>query len=159
MTFRYRRLSSPLGLDPGLDMTFGRGGADFIIDSPEAVAQSVYTRLCLWQEEWYLDLSDGTPWMQQILTHQPNAAVDAAIRERIYGTPYVTRLYDYSSFYDPTMRTFTISCKIITAFGEVTSAPPGAVMSPSGAVVMSFSQDPGPEPQLTTPHRFLPPFS
>jgi len=147
MTFRYRRLS------PQLDMTFGKGGLDFLWDSPETVAQSVYTRLCLWMGEWYLDTSDGTPWMQQILGHQPNSAADAAIRARIHGTPHVTRLYDYASYYDPTARSFTISCKIDTAFGMVNEAPPGAVMTPSGAIVMTFG---GYSQELLQPERLAP---
>lgn len=153
MTFRYRRL------DRELDMTFGRGGLDYIVDTPEAVAQSIYTRLCLWQEEWFLDITEGTPWMQQILAHPPDTHADAAIRARIVGTPFVVRLYDYASFYDPTMRTFTISCKVITAFGEVTTAPPGTVASPSGALVMVFGGPavvPPPPQQVEPPRLQLP---
>jgi hypothetical protein len=149
MTFRYRRL------DRDLDMTFGRGGLDFIVDTPEAVAQSVYTRLCLWEGEWYLNTMEGTPWLQQILGNPPSSAVDSAIRERIYGTPYVMRLYDYASFYDAAMRTFTISCKIITAFGQVTSPPPGAVMSPSGAMVMTLGAMMPTRQEIEAPYRQL----
>ena len=144
MTFRYRRL------DADLDMTFGRGGLDFIVDTPEAVAQSIYTRMCLWQEEWYLNLSDGMPWLQQVLGQPPHAGADAAIRARIATTPYVTRLYDYASYYDSGQRTFTVSCKVITAFGQVITAPPGAEISPSGALVMSFGA-PGLEQDVIAP--------
>ena len=136
MTFRVRQM------DPMLDMKFGRGGLEFVWDSPEAVAQCIYTRLCLWEGEWFLDLAEGTPWMQEILGHQPSRTVDALLRARIAGTPYVSRIYDYASFYDPALRTFTVSCKVITAFGAVTTAPPGAAISPSGALVMSFSPQP-----------------
>lgn len=119
-------------------MTFGRGVWNFITDTPEAVAQSVLTRLLLWQEEWYLNLSSGTPWLQRILGHPPSGSHDAAIRARIIGTPYVTQVEDYSSVYHPTDRALIVSCKIWTAFGPVTEAPPGSLLSPSGALVMAL---------------------
>ena len=96
---------------------------------------------------------------QQILAHPPDTHADAAIRARIVGTPFVVRLYDYASFYDPTMRTFTISCKVITAFGEVTTAPPGMVATPSGALVMVFGGPavvPPPPQQVEPPRLQLP---
>lgn len=122
-------------------MTFGRGGANFLVDSPTAVAQAVLTRLRLWQGEWWLDLSSGTPWLQQILgeRRQPGAP-DAAIRARIMGTPFVTRIEDYASAYNSTNRTFVVSAKIWTAFGVVAEAPLGALISPSGALVMPLGE-------------------
>ena len=70
------------------------------------------------------NLPDGTPWMQQILAHPPTTNADAVIRARIVGTPFVIRLYDYASYLRSDDRTFTIICKVITAFGEVTEPRP-----------------------------------
>ena len=44
------------------DMQFGHGSADFWHNVPEAVGQSVMTRLLLFAGEWFLDISEGTPW-------------------------------------------------------------------------------------------------
>ena len=113
MTYRYR------ALDQNFDMRFGNGGLDFFTDSPAAVAQRILTRLELWMSEWYLDITDGTPWLQQILG-KPVApgSPDQAIRERIVGTPYVTKLIDYASSWNPTDRSFTVGAKVDTAFGQ-----------------------------------------
>ena len=143
MTFRYRRLteSSALGVNAFGDMTYGRGNQDFLVDSPLAVAQAVFTRLSLWQGEWFLDLQAGTPWLQQVLGKPRGpGSPDAAIRARITSTPFVTRLYDYASSYNSTNRNFTVSGKITTAFGPVTVAPAGALMSPRGALVMPLGR-------------------
>jgi hypothetical protein len=142
MTFRYRRLS------PEGDMQFGRGIQNFLVDSPAAVAQAIMTRLNLWTNEWFLDLSAGTPWMQQVLgkPRQPGSSPDAAIRSRILGTPYVTRITNYASNFNSTNRSWTVSCRVFTAFGSVTTAPAGASISPSGALVMQF----GPSAQTTS---------
>lgn len=116
MTFRYRRLSQP-----DLDMTFGQGRANFIIDTPEAVAQSVLTRLNLWQGEWWLDLAAGTPWLQQILGKPRGPGTpDQAIRSRIGGTPFVLRILNYASAWNPTDRSWVVGCTIDTAFGRAT---------------------------------------
>jgi hypothetical protein len=112
VTYRIR------AMDADYDMRFGLGGNNFLVDNSAAVAQRILTRLELWMTEWYLDLSDGTPWLQQILG-KPVApgSPDAAIRERITGTPYVTRLIDYASSWNPTTRGFTVGAKVDTRFG------------------------------------------
>lgn len=87
-----------------------------------------------------LNLQEGTPWLQSILGHPAGGNVpDSAIRARIVQTPFVTRLIDYSSTYTPGDRNFTVSCKLFTAFGQVTQAPAGALISPSGALVMPLA--------------------
>lgn len=123
-------------------MNFGHGRNDFLIDSPLAVAQAVYTRLCLWQGEWWLNLQEGTPWMQQILGHRYSNVPDGALRSRILSTPYVTRMEDYASNFDPASRHFSVSCKLFTAFGQVTQAPTGTTITSTGALVMPLGNQP-----------------
>lgn len=112
MTFRVRRMANG-------DMTFGHGENDFLIDSPAAVAQLIQTRLLLWEGEWYLDLSEGTPYMQTILGNSVSNARDAAIQDRILQTPFVAGLSNYSSSVDPTSRALTVSAVVTTAFGTI----------------------------------------
>jgi len=124
----------------GGDMLFGHNSRDFLCDSPTTVAQAILTRLKLWQGEWYLNLQAGTPWMQQVLGNSPGTGVpDAVIRQRILGTPYVTDISDYASAFNPSNRTLVVSCQVYTQFGQITSAPSGALISPSGALVVPLS--------------------
>lgn len=37
------------------DMCLGHGSADYIENTPEAVAQNVMTRLSLWSGQWFID--------------------------------------------------------------------------------------------------------
>jgi hypothetical protein len=117
ITFRYRRLSNTIGGRVGGDMMFGHSGQNFEVDTPTAVAQSVYTRLLLWQTEWYLDTNDGTPWYQQVLGKPIGGDPTSAIRNRILGTPYLKRLIDFAAYYDSGNRVFTVGAKIDTVFG------------------------------------------
>lgn len=108
---RYRKL------DENGDYTFGTRN-DFHVDSPEAVAQAVKTRLALWKGEWFLDTSDGTPWNEQVLgVRSRGKNYDATIRQRILRTPGVSEISDYSSSFDGDSRKLTVSTTITTAYG------------------------------------------
>jgi hypothetical protein len=109
---RYRALSSDG------DYTFGQGNANFLINSPEAVAQSVLTRLKLAQGEWFLDVNEGTPYATQILGKTTQSQRDAAIRSRILGTLGVNSILQYSSVVVD--RIYNVTATIDTIFGPTT---------------------------------------
>ena len=104
-------------LDAAGDYTFGRQSADFFSNVPEAVAQAVKTRLTLFQGEWFLDTSAGTPYSSQILGSGNIAYYDRAIQDEILGTPGVTSLAAYSSSVNPVTRAATVNATINTAYG------------------------------------------
>lgn len=112
MTLRYRRL------DADGDMVFGHGQRDFLIDTPETVAQSILTRLRLFTGEWFVDLTAGTPWLTQVTGEHTLPLADVAIRTRILNTFGVLRLDEYDSEYDPRVRSFTVHARVTTIFGE-----------------------------------------
>lgn len=105
-------------LDANLDMTFGKGEANFLIDSRAAVAQNILTRLKLIAGEWFLDTTEGTPYGTEILGNVPQVEADAAIRSRILGTVGVTEITDYSSAL--AARKLTVTANVDTVYGSVT---------------------------------------
>ena len=113
---RYRKL------DANGDMTFGRGQADYYRDVPEAPAQAIKTRLALRLGEWFLDVTDGTPYDTEILGAHTQNTRDAAIRERIEGTQGVVSLDAFSSTFDPNLRAFSVAATVTTAYGPVSVA-------------------------------------
>jgi hypothetical protein len=104
-------------LDANGDYSFGRGGANFLVNSPPAVAQAVLTRLLLLLGEWYLDTTEGTPWATQILGEHTQATYDAAIRNRVIGTEGVTDIVSYSSFLSQE-RSLSVNMTINTVYGQ-----------------------------------------
>lgn len=111
---RYRKL------DASGDYTLGGAGA-FLVNSPEAVAQAIGTRLRLWAGEWFVDTTDGTPWMQQILgKRQPDRNPDAEIKQRILGTQGVVEITDYSSAFDGETRKLIVTASVNTIYGAAT---------------------------------------
>jgi hypothetical protein len=120
---RYRKL------DANYDMQFGHGSADFWHNQPEAVGQSVRTRLLLYAGEWFLDTTEGTPWggfplndlvvrQGRILGVHTQLSRDAAIRERILGTTGVVAIVSYFSSVNPNTRAFAVNATIDTIYGR-----------------------------------------
>ena len=102
------------------DYSFGNGLSDFYINSPEAVAQSVKTRLLLWVNEWFLDTEEGTYWLQGVIGKQDQETRDTVIRSRILETEGVTGISDYSTIIDSDNRTLSIAATIDTLYGTTT---------------------------------------
>lgn len=108
---KYRKLS-PTG-----DYTFGKNSGNFFVDNPEAVAQAVRTRLQLAQGEWFLDITEGTPYSSKILGAGKASTYDAAIQDVISGTQGVKKIVAYASGVNPDTREAFVSCIIDTIYG------------------------------------------
>jgi hypothetical protein len=92
----------------------------FLIDTPQTVAQAILTRLKLWQGEWFLDITDGTPYLQSILGKPYALNPDVYIKQRILTTPEVTSILSYTSNFDGGTRAYTFSATVATAYGTAT---------------------------------------
>jgi hypothetical protein len=101
-------------LDSAGDMQLGR----FLENTPEAVAQAVLTRLRLWREEWFLDVTDGTPWAQLVLGHGTQGTAMQAIRQRILDTEGVTEITSLSFEQDAERRSVVFQVQLKTAYGD-----------------------------------------
>lgn len=109
---RYRRLTATR------DYQFGHGGADFLVDSPSCVGQSVRTRLLLMEGEWFLDVTEGTPYGTEIFGAGTKPLYDLAIQQRVLETDGVTSLANYSSDLDHVLRKLSVAMTINTRFGQ-----------------------------------------
>lgn len=107
-------------LDLRNDYSFGASQADFLINSPRAVAQAVATRLLLNQGEWFLNSQEGTPWFTDVLGTGTAARYDQAIRRRILGTQGVKSITAYSSV--RVGRRLTVTTMVDTIYGVVNIA-------------------------------------
>jgi hypothetical protein len=121
------------------DYVFGKRAPQFLQDSPQCVALAIKTRLLLWQGEWFLDSSEGTPFQQRILGYVAAPADrDLAIKERILGTQGVQGIIRYQSEYDASDRSLTVSVLAQTIYGPI-------------AIVVPFPDKPLEEPDVTPP--------
>lgn len=98
------------------DMSFGHGDSDFLIDNSAAVGQLLLTRLLLWTNQWFLDLTQGTPYLERILGKSTASVRNAAIRDRILTTFGVLSISDFSATVNTQARHLEISAKVTTIF-------------------------------------------
>lgn len=108
---RYRKLTATG------DMRFGNGQLDFYRDVPEAVSQSVKTRLLLWLGEWFLNLEEGTPYMQGILGKHSQEAANVTIQDRVLDGQGVSDIQNFSSTIIPDTRGYNVSFDLDTIYG------------------------------------------
>ncbi len=109
------------------DFAFGGGLADYLLDSPEAVAQRVRTRLDLWLGQWFADQSAGTPWESQILGKYTAGTRDLVLRSQILDTPGVRSLISYNARLDRPTRRWVVAARVDTIYGAADVTTSGAV--------------------------------
>lgn len=124
--------------DENGDYSFGRGALDFQVNSPEAVAQAIQTRLQLWLGEWFLDVKDGMPWNEKVLGTGTSRLRDAAVRERVLGTTGVKSLLAYQSSLNSGTREFRVALALDTIYGPL-NLTGTALLGPSGFSPLSLS--------------------
>lgn len=108
---RYRKLSADD------DYVFGNSQLDFYRDVPEAVAQSAKTRLLLWLGEWFLDVEEGTPFMQGILGKYSQTVADTTIQDRVLNGQGVVDIQNYESIKDADNRSLSVAFDLDTIYG------------------------------------------
>lgn len=86
----------------------------------DPVLQNIVQRLRTYEGEWFLDLTDGTPWYQEImLKGAKQSDRDNAIQAVILNTPGVAVLTRYASTYDHAKRRASITFQALKAAGGV----------------------------------------
>lgn len=102
------------------DYSFGQGDNTWLINSPEAVAQAIKTRFELWRGQWFLDTTEGTPWMQSVLGKQKPDVYNLAIRQRILDTQGVSSITSFSTTANTTTRRVEFTATVETIYGSTT---------------------------------------
>lgn len=94
------------------------------ISAQDEIEQTIRTRLRLFLGEYFRNITDGTPWFEQILGKNVNvSAREAALRNRIANTPGVIRLIAFKTDYpDVNARILTVTASVLTQYGTITVA-------------------------------------
>lgn len=108
---RYRKLDS-FG-----DYSFGQNQNDYYRDVPAAVGQAVQTRILLWLGEFFLNIDEGTPFLEGILGKKSQEQADSTIRARIVSTTGYVNTDSYVSQINPVTRLMTVQTTINTIYG------------------------------------------
>lgn len=97
-----------------------------VTDLATVVRQKAKDVLTLFQGEWFLDASDGTPWFQLILgIKNPDfSAIKSAIKSRLQGVTGVSTVQDVLFNWDPKKRLLTYSVNLVLSNGLTIAIEP-----------------------------------
>jgi hypothetical protein len=98
------------------DYQIGQGQVNFWVNKAEGVGQKVVCRLRLWESEWFLDNTIGTPWSQEVLGYNTASLRDIVVKSVIIQTPGVSSIVTYLSETNPGVRLFTVSGTVLTIY-------------------------------------------
>lgn len=80
-------------LDSNDDWTMGKGRANYITGS-EAIAQNVKTRLRSFEDDWYLDVTHGVPWIELFSNLGTQRRIVRAVERTVLQTEGVLSMSD-----------------------------------------------------------------
>lgn len=111
---RYRKLTATG------DYTYGQNGQNFYVNTPAGVGQAIKTRLAFFLGQWYLDLTQGTPWFTEVIGFGTTGLYDQMLQQVILQTPGVLAIVAYTSSLNGTTRALTVTTTVSTLYGNTT---------------------------------------
>lgn len=92
-----------------------------LIDNAERVAQQILITLRFWYGEWFLDTTQGVPYLEHILVKNPNLAhIRQILREQIMSVEGVVSLNALELDYNPQLRQLWVEYAVKTDYGLLT---------------------------------------
>jgi hypothetical protein len=82
-----------------------------------APGQAVKTRLELFQGEWFLDNSVGTPYLTNVLGKHSQQMADAAIKDVVNNTQGITAISQFVSAMNSQTRYYSVQMVVQTIYG------------------------------------------
>ena len=109
-----------LELDPDThDLVLASGDLDLVADGA-AIRQEIDNRLRFFLGEWFLDITQGVPYLQTILVKNPDlSAIRTVLRDEILKSAGITSLKSLDLEYDSTLRTLLVTWEALTDVGEL----------------------------------------
>lgn len=105
------------------DLVISNGELQFTTKKPDEVRQRLGIRLRTFENEWFIDLSYGIPYMQQIISQaRRKDEIDVLLVSEIRDEDGVDGITGYSSTWDRYTREYSFTADILTGNGEVTVA-------------------------------------
>ena len=87
----------------------------------QPVLQNILQRLRFMLGEWFMDNTQGLPWIQQIFVKNPNQAnIDALLLNTILGTPGVLGVSYYNFQANFSQRILNVQFNAISTSGPIT---------------------------------------
>lgn len=93
------------------------GDRQFVEDE-EAIGRGAVYRLKMFRGEYFLDITDGTPWFQAILGKSADDQAEVLLKRRLLTAPGVAGIANFSYEPDPAQRSLTVTADVVTNEGN-----------------------------------------
>lgn len=90
-----------------------------LFDDTNQISQNLGIRLRFLLGEWYLDITQGIPYYQEIFKKNPNQIqIESALKAEILDTDGVLELLKFESLFDRRNRRYSVNFTVRTISGE-----------------------------------------
>nr|DAV94409.1 MAG TPA: Protein of unknown function (DUF2634) [Caudoviricetes sp.] len=91
-----------------------------MVDGAERIAQQILISLRFWLGEWFLDTSQGVPYLEYILVKNPNERhIQQILTEEILAVAGVQSVTDMTLDFDRPNRRLIVSYEAATKYGLI----------------------------------------
>ena len=92
-----------------------------VIDNAERISQQIGITLRFWVGEWFLDVTEGVPYLEYVLVKNPNLAhIRQVLSEAIMKVPGVEHVNSMDLDFDQPNRKLYVSYEAATEAGLIT---------------------------------------
>lgn len=92
-----------------------------LIDNAERVAQQIQITLQFWLGEWFLDTSEGVPYLEHVLVKNPNENhIRQILTEKILSVEGVNSVTSMTLTLERIRRFLTVEYEVDTTYGFIT---------------------------------------
>jgi len=93
------------------------------INGADKVAQQIKITLLAFLGEWFLDVTFGVPYLEDILVKNPRMnTIEVILRAHINAVPHVIRLENFFMAFDAARRTLEVNFVAQTDYGPITDS-------------------------------------
>lgn len=89
------------------------------LEGRESIGAGIYHRLRMFFGEFFLDITDGTPWFQAVLGKKAQDTAEFAIKQRIATAPGVLQITRFTFDLDRETRRIRVDCTVLTTENEL----------------------------------------
>ncbi len=90
-----------------------------MVEGGDAIAQEIRVRLRWWHGEWFLDTTQGTPYLEQLLGKGvTEPTIRTVLRKEIEQVPGVARVTSLEVSIDRATRYATVDLEVLTTEGD-----------------------------------------
>ena len=110
---------SDIALDSNGDALIS-GGSLSLVDGVDAITQLLSQELKFFAAEWFLDIEQGIPYFEKVLTKNPNPSeIDSLFKDKILSSRGILRLNSFDLKFDSQLRTLVIAFQAVSTQGIV----------------------------------------